>query len=319
MTVKEHKRHKARITHQSKVSKTVVKAVDPQKILGRAMLVNVNIKYWDGRKHDAQVTADTNARHHANSDAGRYHKRLLGGRDELHGKVNSAMSRLRLIHYTQTLPWTNDGWRLLPSANYFEYTEQMRKAIREYDNAADDFEAVYPKLVKAAAEKLGDMYNADDYPSAAAIRNKFRAALEFSPLPAGDDFRLTLPKEELARMAAEVEGRLKESVAEAMKDAWERLGEAVTKIRAKLDDGKYLRDSMFEDLGEVCNVLGRLNLTEDKQLEATRKQVMETLASFDAETLKKDEKVRSEAAKQADQILKSMAGLYAPLKDDEEE
>lgn len=293
--------------------------MDPEKILGRAMLVNVCIGNWDGRKHDREVTDKVNKQYHASADAGRYHKHLFGGKVKELSKVISAASKLRHdIHYRQTLPWTDSGWRLLPTANHQPYVDAVRAQIKVYYDAVDDFITVYPRLVKEAKERLNGMFREEDYPSPEALRRKFHAEIDWSPIAAGTDFRVQLPKDELERMAKNVEDRLRESVVKAVGDAWKRLGNAITELRGYLDDGKGLRDTMIERLREVADVLGRLNLTDDAQLEATRSRVLKELTNFNAETLKTDEAARKKAAMSADEILKSMAGLYSPAESDDD-
>lgn len=307
-------------TRKSKTARRLASAVtDPDAILGRAMLVNVNIGMWEGRKHDQEVTAQVNADNHASADAGRYHKHLFGGRVKELSSIITAAAALRTTHYEQTLPWSDSGWRLLPTENYFAYMEAMRKAITRYNGAADEFESAYGRLVREAQEKLNGMFRPSDYPEKSMVRGKYHVALEYSPLPAGNDFRVTLPSQELARVAKDVEDRVLKSVDAAMHEAWKRLGEAISDLRAKLGDGKYLRDSMIDRLRDMAEVLGRLNLTGDAALETARKRVLSDLTVFDADHLRKDEKVRTEAARRADSILKSMADVYAPSPMDDKE
>lgn len=302
-----------------RVKEAKLAPVEPDQILGRAMLANVNIAMWDGRKHDREVTAHVAEEYKASPEAGRYHKHLFGGKVKELSALVTAAATLRGVHYEQTLPWSDSGWRLLPTANYMEYTERMRKARARFDAAAEAFVAAYPRLVRNAEEKLHKMYRAEDYPRAADVRRKYRVALEFSPLPAGSDFRIQLPEAEMARVAKDVEDRLVKSVKLAMKEAWKRLGDVIVNLRERLDDGKYLRDSMIDDIKEVAEALGRLNVTGDKALDDARAAVLKELVGFDAETLRKDEKVRSVAAQKADEILKAMSSVYAPPTDDESE
>lgn len=310
---------KSRVVMRTAKARAQHQAVAPEQILGRAMLVNVCIGMWEGRKHDREVTQKVNDDFHASHDAGRYHKHLFGGKVPELSAIITAAAALRGTHYNQTLPWSDSGWRLLPTENYIQYTEAMRKNIARYNAAADAWEVVYSKRITEAKAKLNDMFKAEDYPSASSVRRRYHVSLEFSPLPAGSDFRVALPRLELERVAKDVEERLVKSVKLAMQDAWQRLGDAITDLREKLDDGKYLRDSMIDRLKEIAEVLGRLNLTDDQSLESARKQVLLELTTFDAETLRDDEKVRKQAAASADAILKSMQAVYSPSTDEDED
>lgn len=279
-------------------------------IIGLAMLANVNIRMWEGRKHDREVTERVNAEAHATPDAGRYHKHLFGGGVPELGAILTAATTLRTVHYEHTLPWADSGFRLLPTENYLTYVEEMRKVRVRFDDAVAAFITAYPRLKQEAKKKLQTMYREQDYPDLVLLKSKYRVALEFAPLPTGDDFRVNLPARELERMAKEVEARVTSAAGLAMEDVWRRLGDAVSHLRERLDDGKHLRDSMITKLRDVAAGLGRLNLTQDPMLEDVRGRVLTSLTTLDAKTLREEEDVRAEAAKKADDILAAMAGVY---------
>ena len=286
----------------------------PESILGRAMLVNVWIGLWSARKHDPEVTEKVNAEMAGNRKAGRYHKRLFGGDAATHSRLVNATQVARCTHYKHTLPWEDAGWRLLPTSNYFEYTEAMRKVKDQYEKCLEEFLDDYPSLVEQAESRLGSMYRRDDYPTVSQVRTKFHFNIQFGPVPAGDDFRVTLPKEELMAMERGVEARVNQAVVDAMGDVWQRLGDTVTELRSKLHDGKYLRATMITKVAEMADICGRLNLTNDPKLAKAQQRVLKDLSGLDVETLRDDDKVRAAAAKKADAILATMKDVYSPPK-----
>lgn len=315
---KTRKTDKARRTRTPKEA-PAAKPVNPDEILGKAMLVNVCISTWEGRKLDRKITQEVLEERKAASDAGRWWKDLFGGKVKERSAVTSAHSNLRGTHYTLTLPWSDKGWRLLPTANYMQYTEAMRQAIGRFNEAADEFANQYEKLVEEARTKLNGMFREEDYPSVSRVRAKYRASLQYMPLPLfGDDFRYTLGEEALEQANKYGSDVVKEGLEKALSGAWYKLGKAITKVRDKLDDGRWLRETMIENLRDVAELVGRLNVTGDAALEEARTQVLTQLATFDAETLKENDKVRSEAATVADAILKSMQGVYSPTTEDDE-
>ena len=281
-------------------------------IIGRAMLVNVHIGIWQARKHDKKVTRTVNEDIARNASAGRYHKRLFGGAITSHSALVTAGQNARRTHYTNTLPWGDDGWRLLPTTNYFEYTKILRKIIEDFEGMRDRFLQDYERLVEEARESLNGMYNPDDYPAAHEVHDKFHIEIQFAPLPVTDDFRLSLPKDEMDNIAKGMKDRAAEAMQEAVKDAWTRLGDAVSDLRPRLEDGKHMRSTMIKRVSDVAEVLGRLNITNDPALEKTRKQVLRDLATLDIDNLRDDENIRKDAAKKADDILKSMKSVYTP-------
>ncbi|KKL69919.1 hypothetical protein LCGC14_2110120, partial [marine sediment metagenome] len=226
----------------------------------------------------------------------------------------NAAQVVRTTHYKNTLPWSDDGWRILPSDNYMVYSEAMRKARERFEEAVEEFVQEYPRLVKLAATRLGSMYNRNEYPRAEDVVHKFGTDLQFGPVPISEDIRVHLPEAVRRKIAKDVKARMQSAIEIAMQEAWDRLGGIVDELRGKLEDGKFLRESFIGKVQGVAEAMGRMNITQDPKLETTRKQVLKHLATLDAKNMRKDDKARSTALDKADEILEKMkaAGYYNP-------
>ena len=280
-------------------------------IHSRAMLVSLHISTWTARKFDRKITKKVNAQHAASRDAGRYNKMLLPGDADAFKTLLKAANAARTDHYANTLAWGDDGWRLLPSANYMKYTEIMRAHASTFGTALAEFEADYPELKEAAKALLNGMYKEADYPRAREIRGKFKFSTEFSPLPASGDFRLDLPAGEISAIETRVADRIAAATEEAVRDAWTRLNECVSKMHERLSEpGAIFRNSLVENARELVDVLDRLNVTNDAGLDAMRRRVEHELTIHEPETLRDAPDVRAETAKRAASILKDMSDVY---------
>jgi len=71
------------------------------------------------------ASEETAQRHGAQADAGRYHKVLLP--KAALAEVHKIVSDARQEHYFMTLPWDDNGYRVLPAAAYMDHTEKMRE------------------------------------------------------------------------------------------------------------------------------------------------------------------------------------------------
>jgi hypothetical protein len=275
-----------------------------------AVLAKLSISMYDARKLDKKVTARVNSEYAATPDAARVHKSLFGGKVPEMTALNGAYKKLREAHNLHTLPWDDDKVRLLPTANIMEHTKAVREAAGEFQRAAEAIKRAYPRLKKEAKGKLNGMYDERDYPE--SLDDKYNIDLVYLPLPSGTHFRVGVSKAELEKLAKSTEAHVAETINVSMQDAWDRLGDAVTYLRARLTetDAKNLRQTMVERLAEVAAILGRLNITNDPKLEAVRQRVLKELAPVNVDAVKNDEKALSTVAAQADAILKSMAGLY---------
>ena len=90
----------------------------------RAMLCSLSISMWSARKHDPEASEEIAQRHGAQADAGRYHKVLLP--KEALAEIHKIVSEARQEHYFMTLPWDDNGYRVLPAAAYMDHAEKMR-------------------------------------------------------------------------------------------------------------------------------------------------------------------------------------------------
>ena len=273
----------------------------------KAMLVNLSIAQWSGRKLDRVVTDEVVVAHSADRDAGRWNKSLVLGRAL--EAVKRAANDARTCHYQHSLPWTDDGARILTAAHFLGYTAKVGEYERRFNAAADDFARDYPSFVTAARSGLGDMFNEADYPPAADVRRRFSVSVDFRPLPCGDDFRVDLSADDVARIKGDIEASVQTATAEAMRDLWRRLYEAVRHVSDKLKDGDAIfRDSLIGNVRELVDLLPALNLTGDTDLAAAVVEVKGKLADLDPQALRDHETDRAQAARTADEIARKMAG-----------
>jgi len=99
-------------------------------------------------------------------------------------------------------------------------------------------------------------------------------------------------------------------VKNATEDLFRRLAEVTKRFAETLSNPDAIfRDSLVENAVELVNLLPRLNVANDPELEKIRKEVSKKLASQDAENLRNAPKVRQKAADDAQAILDKMSGF----------
>src|SRR5262252_3596972 len=162
----------------------------------KAVLVSVSISQWTARKLDKRVTDKVNREHNAADDAGRYNKLLI--EQKRLAEINTLVSKARSLHYDLTRPWADEGPRILPNALYAKFAEKFREIKREFERAADAFARGYPDFVEERRRALNGLFRADDYPSPAAIREKFKLEMTVTTFPDAEDFRADLDEDTLA-------------------------------------------------------------------------------------------------------------------------
>ena len=276
-----------------------------------AMLVEFNASVWTARKLDKSTTDEvvTN-KNAAAKDAARVNKHLLAGRTEL-DVVQQMVNRARNYVYDHTLPWSDSGLRLLPTANFVAFTERMNQFEEEFAMLVSDFVNIYPTLITAQAMALGDMFKRDDYPTANEIMTKFAFRVGFLPVPTAGDFRVDIGNEAQAELKAKLEAMAEERVEAAMRDIRTRLKEHLKRMSDRLTtdyvqgEAKQRRfhDSLVDGALELCDLTKALNVVGDASLEAARKELEQALLGVTPQELRKNEYVRQDTKKAVDAIL----------------
>lgn len=271
-----------------------------------AMLVRLTIGVWSGRKHDKNVSHEAIKMFEASNNAGRFNKCLIA--QEAIKNVQRVSNAARIFHYEQTLPWQDDGDRLLPAKNYFNYMERMKKLQLAFEDVVREFVAAYPDLKEQAKKSLGKMFNVEEYPDVTKIANKYRYSIIINPIPTSKNFIVDSINGELSIIKKEMDARREDILKEAIGDLWQRMHKVVEHVVEKLQDEKTIfRDSLIENVKELVELLPRLNVTNDKDLSDMAKRLEIDICNFDVEDLRADKKSRSKATNNAKKILKTMA------------
>jgi hypothetical protein len=287
-------------------------------ITEKAMLVNLTISQWTAQRHDKKVSREVSDIHGNREDMGRYQKSLVA-KSALE-EIKKLASAARLEHYNRTLPWRDGGDRILSSAGYFQYTQEMREYQDKWTAAVDKFVTGYPQYVQDARTSLNGLFDADDYPSDAAIREKFGLSFDLVPMPEAADFRVDLGTEETARIKSQIESDSRAMLDRAMRSVWERLADVVgrmadrLKAYAILPSGKVdnaFRDSLVSNIVELLDLLPTLNITDDARINQFAADIRANLVQYSPEQLRESETLRADVANRADEILAKMSGFLA--------
>jgi len=272
----------------------------------KAMLVKLSCSMWAARKYDRNISEKVAADYHTGKDAGRYNKVLIA-QDAIKA-IQKAVGDARQFHYDNTLPWTNEGERILPASNFMGYSQEMRGYKQVFECEVNRFLASYDSYVNEARIRLNGMFRAADYPSRAELERKYAFDTSISPLPNSSDFRVSLQDAEVEKIRESIEMRVEAAQETAMQDIWGRLYKVVDCMVERLSKkDAVFRDTLIGNAQELVNLLPKLNLTDDPALEKIRKDVETKLCNYTPDDLRGSQITRKKAANDAEAILKSMA------------
>jgi hypothetical protein len=280
-------------------------------ISSSAVLAELNISVWTANKLDRSATDSVLSNASASKDSAQVRKNLMAGTDK-RKKIADYAARARLYHNQTTLPWSDKGSRLLPTSLFMEYKTNMNTIKANMNAMIEDFYTNYENLVAQSKFHLGDLFNAEDYPSIDELQGKFGFRLVFSPLPESNDFRLDIPKNDLEDMARDYELAYKDRLADAMREPWDKLHKCLGHISEKLTaevgvDGqeipKRYHDTLITNATELCSLLTHLNITKDPKLEEARRGLEITMLGLDIDDIKEHASVRNDVKSKVDEIL----------------
>lgn len=276
-------------------------------ISSSAVLVDLNISVWTGRKMDKKISAEIDADHSTQVRAGNYHKALMAGAQELEA-ISKYASQMRQWHSQQTLPWSDAGTRLVPTVRLFDYKAELAIREREFEHLINEFLIAYDTLVQGAQFRLGSLFNADEYPPRDVVASKFGMRYVFSPLPTSGDFRVDIGNEGLEELKQQFDTQQDRYIQQAMLDVWLRVKDVAERLsnQLRVDDsgGKgKLYQSTLDGALDLCEMLRSMNLTNDPELDQVRKNLQMTLQGVDLKELKKDEQVRLSVKSEIDDLI----------------
>jgi len=289
----------------------------------KAMLCSVSISAWSGYSYDREASEQIATIHGAETDAGRFNKRLIP-RKELE-EITRIIGQTRRDHEFVTLPWSDNGLRVLPGAAYMDHRATMRLRQDEFNSAVGRLLDRFEKLVKAQS-RLGTLFKVADYPgmrddggalrfaSPDELRNRFSFVTSVFPLSDADDFRVSIGDEERERVKRQISDSIQAALRVGTRELWQRLYKAVSHMSERMNeynnagDGKRPRlyDSMITNIVEIVDVLPKLNIAGDGELERMTEEVRQSLL-VDPQQLRKSPTLRSDAGKAAADIAQRMA------------
>lgn len=288
---------------------------DVPSISSAAMLVELRISEWTGRKLDKR--ASTKVTHDANAqdNVARVSKALLGDCAEL-TKIHKFVNNLRNTHKHLTMDWS-DGIRLLPTAQYFTYHNCMTQAQNEFYQLVEEFLDVYDNEIITAQLKLGDLFDPNEYPTRDTISTKFAFRLSYLPVPEAGDFRVDINNEANNEIRTGLQTYYEEKFNGAMRDIWQRTYDALERMSERLDYRSYedkdtrkvFKDTLVTNVLEIVDLLDVCNITGDAHMTAMRQQLEETLRGVTADALRTDDYLRAETKRAVDAAIKSLPSL----------
>jgi hypothetical protein len=285
-------------------------------IASSAVLIDLSISTWTGRKLDKRASNDVTAQNNAAKGVANVHKKLLGDCAELDA-VQKFAANARNAHYAMTMPWSDLGMRLCPTKKYIDgngYERTMTELQTEFFRLTEAFLNAYDWEIQNAQLKLGALFSSDDYPSRDSLAAKFKFRFVAIPLPDAGDWRLDIGNEAATAMREQYEKFYGDQLREAMADVWKRAHEALTKMSERLDYAddttkKVFRDTLVTNVQEIVDLLDTMNITADPAMTEAHKRLDAAMQGITPDALREDAYLRAQTKRQVDDVRKIIDSL----------
>jgi len=294
----------------------MIKTDDVTSIASSAILGSLSISSWTARKKDRSTEAELQvSKGAASSKAASVYKNLFVESAELKQVVTYGQECSRWFA-SKTIPWDDNGTRLIPTQTFFEIDAEIASRREQYDKYVGIFLDNYNTQVSKQAFMLGSMFDRAEFPSVNEVAYKFGFRFNTMPVPLSGDFRVDIGHEGNVMLAERCEVEIVRRINSAVTDVYERVKEQVEHIRERMeasltyepgepeeiqildDDGNVkemklrktrrpkLYQSLLDNGLELCENMRHLNITNDEVLEEARMKLYNSLIALDIDSLR---------------------------------
>jgi exonuclease VII large subunit len=283
-------------------------------IASSAMLVDLHIGFWAGRKKDKAASDEVARLNNAEKGVTSVIKQLLGDCAELDA-VHKFAANARNVHTSATMPWFDRGPRLLPTSQYFMYHQQITALRDEFARLAEVFLQAYAWKITQAQAKLGHLFVVSEYPNEDKLRKKFRFNMTYIPLPETGDWRVDMEREAQDALREQYQAAFTAQLKGAMDDIWQRLHTTLSTLSRQLsdqtEDGKTpkIYASVFDRANEIIDMMETCNITNDMNMQLMQKRLKLAFRGVTVENVKDDANLRRETKRTIDEAIKALPSL----------
>ena len=210
-----------------------------------------------------------------------------------------------------SLPYPEPGIRLIRQGKIDAFASKMQEFQQELTGAVEALDRRYHELKATARQRLGSLYNSDDYP--ATLVGLFDIGFDFPSVEPPDYLQQINPQlyeEECQR----VQSRFDEAVKLAEEAFTAELAKLISHLTERLsgnEDGnrKIFRDSAIENLTEFFQRFRELNVRSSEQLDQLVSQAQQVIRGVDPQDLRDNDGLRQHVATEMSRVSSVLDGM----------
>lgn len=259
---------------------------------------------------DAQTkqAADT---FHAATDLVTASKRLIDTKNTTYRVLTTLKSQASAYWRSMTLPYPQEGVRLIKQVDIGAFEARMREYKEQLVVAAANLQLEYEAIKVAAREKLGDLYNPNDYPP--SLEGVFDLRWEYPPVEP-PNYLMTFNPELYQQEQQRVQHRFETAVVMAENAFAEQLQDMIAHLIERLTDEpdgtkKKFQNSAIENFKEFYDNFRQMNIRSNAQLDTLIQRATDIVSGVDVKDLRKNNNLRQNLTQQMGEVKTALDSL----------
>lgn len=228
-----------------------------------------------------------------------------------------------LRHKAMPVPSLDQSYYFVPTRRVKDAIEYCREQIKLHDEKLVPafIDGDYENAKREAKKRLKHLYNEEDYPSKARLREAFYISIEPQARSAPTALR-SIDADLYLEAQREIEGSFRRAAEEARlylrQELLKFLKDTVDRLTAKADDGrpKAFHSSSVEKIEEFVKFFDDRNVLKDGEMQGLVERLRKVMKGVDVEAIRDDAKFRAQVAQQMGQFTSELDKLVtaAPRK-----
>lgn len=245
---------------------------------------------------------------HAATDLVTASKRLIDTKNATYRTLTAIKSQAGGYWRSMTLPYPQDGIRLMKQSDMPAFEEKMREFKEQLAAAAANLQLEYEAIKVSAREKLGDLFNFDDYPT--TLDGIFEIRWEYPPVEP-PNYLMTFNPELYAQEQTRIQQRFETAVTMAEDAFAEQLNNMLEHLIDRLTDKpngerKILHNSAVKNLVDFYNNFRQMNVRSNAELNRLIQRASDLVGGVSPDNLRQHKNIRETLAAQMSEIKTSL-------------
>lgn len=235
-------------------------------------------------------------------------KKLIDTKHPAYKAATAIKSQASAFWRGLTLPYPQEGVRLIRQADVTTFEERMSDFKAQLDAAVANLQLEYEVIKEKAREKLGSLYNAEDYPS--TLEGVFSISWEYPPIEP-PQYLMTFNPQLYEQERSRIQHRFEEAVTMAENAFAEELSGLISHLVERLTDEpdgkkKAFKASTIENFKEFYQNFQRMNVRSNANLEALISQANNLVSGITPNDLRQSNELQNSLRTQMSELKTSL-------------